>query len=284
MSDEYETIQDSAPIHQGDVFEWSAEEFSRPWKSYGVVVTADCDLVNAKIAGRLSYVPALTAEDYLWYFWMRKKMEVAHQLATATLLKNANKLIQKRSPGNNPISQEALSFMVEQYGDGLANELGLNEEIGLQTFSKLLNDYRNTVEVRTATKPNLKLLKECYHLVSKKPGNAAQQALVEDFQSSIMSLPGDVFHLPTVDGREEGGIFLMLRYITQCDISEIGIRPADLKFGSAKARRVGRVAAPYRYSVTQNLARVFADIGLPDSYSARQKLSSTQFFQSKVNN
>ena len=90
MSDEYESVMDSTPIRQGDVFEWVGENRLRPWKFYGIVVTADCDLANSKTAGRLSYVPALVAEDYLWHFWMGKKLDLAHQSAMSALLKKTN--------------------------------------------------------------------------------------------------------------------------------------------------------------------------------------------------
>jgi hypothetical protein len=58
---------DGLPLLQGDLFKWLDSKFTRPWSTYGVVVTADCDLLRSKTRGVISYVPALIIEDYIWY-------------------------------------------------------------------------------------------------------------------------------------------------------------------------------------------------------------------------
>lgn len=60
-------VSDDRPIRQGDVFEWVSPS-TDPLKFLGLVVTADCDIANAKHEGILSYVPILRFVDYLRLF------------------------------------------------------------------------------------------------------------------------------------------------------------------------------------------------------------------------
>jgi hypothetical protein len=73
----------------------------------------------------------------------------------------------------------------------------------------------------------------------------------------------------------------MLRHIRQCKAADIAIKPEDLRFGNAVAKRVARIAAPHRYSLIQQLAQVFADIGLPASFQNLRKTTSERFFAEK---
>jgi hypothetical protein len=80
-------------------------------------------------------------------------------------------------------------------------------------------------------------------------------------------------------GLDDGGLFVMLRHIEQCALSDITYDPDEIRFGTAKARRVGRIAAPFRYAMTQSLGRIFSDIGLPKDYEVRRAESSKKFFK-----
>lgn len=65
MSDfsECEPALDDGPIRQGDVI--SFHDGADPWERLGVIVTGDCDIARNKHAGRLTYIPVLTAPAYL---------------------------------------------------------------------------------------------------------------------------------------------------------------------------------------------------------------------------
>lgn len=278
---EFEPYLGDSPIRQGDVFKWDDGHAARPWYQYGVVVTADCDLAKSKTMGRLSYVPALTMEDYIWHFWRDAKFLSLQKAHISKFTSRLNNRL-KRDGHQVEVSEEAAQAWLERAGiEGLLDEISITDKGQRSDFKKIADDLLILLSLLKAQEPDMALLKSCYAIKNPKVPSNDVQALAMEVQSSISSLPGDVFFLPHVHDRPDEGIFLMLRNITQCEISEIAVRPDDLRFGGAKAKRLGRIAAPFRYAITQNLARVFSDIGLPESYEEKCKTSSHRFFGSR---
>lgn len=280
MSDEFEPLLDTSPLAQGDVFQWEADHQQRPWRSYGVIVTADCDIAWTKSGGRLSYVPALVAEDYLWHFWKDRRLSPAITSATERLKIRTEKVLRKANPAQGPISDAAMNFMVESHGAGLPQAIGLTDNGAIKDYSQSLEEVLS-YKALSPEVPDIDVLLKAYAYVSKKTGAANEAALVADFQKAIGSLPGDVFHVTSTLDLDDGGLFFMLRHISQCDETDVATRPDQLRYGGAKVRRIGRLAAPFKYAMTQNLARVFSDIGLPDEYSTRLGASAAKYFGSR---
>lgn len=147
------------------------------------------------------------------------------------------------------------------------------------TFTPIIDKAVQLFRISQADAPDLDALKQSYSLICKDY-TSHPEILADDFQKTIKSLPGDVFHIPILPDNTDNGLFLILRDISQCSLSDIAGTPDDLRFGTAKARRVARISAPYRYAITQQLARVFADIGLPLAYEARCNEAASKFFLS----
>jgi hypothetical protein len=282
MSYQYVAIEPAieAPILQGDLFKWIDGHLSRPWMTYGVVVTADCDLAKNKTRGRASYVPALTMEDYIWHHWKEGKFETAFDVALSTFTSRINNRLRKIGHEGDGITPQAALEWLERSGfDNLVDELTIDDN-GQKRDLQLLVDEVQALSRLKSEKPDLKLLQECHRIKNKKKkiGSGDYAYLAADIQSSISSLPGDVFFLPLENSEPNDGLFLMLRHITQFSISNIATSVVDMTLGQPHAKRLGRIAAPYRYAITQNLARVFSDIGLPSSYESLRDGSSLNFF------
>lgn len=283
MTSEYEAVLGNEPLAQGDVFEWVELHKARPWKTFGVIVTADCDLFQDKANGRISYVPAFTAEDYLWHFWKNKRLAPVLKSNFGKLRVRTSKLLIAQTEGAAELSEEAMTYMIRQHRENLPDIIGLKDKGQIAIYRTILDKVIALIDLLGSENPNLVQLVSCYQHLTNKTGTENQEQLVKDFQSALGTLPGDIFHITTTSGMEDGGLFLLLRYISQCDVSDIAVRPEDLRFGSAKARRIGRIAAPFRYAMTQNLGRVFSDIGLPEAYAERQSSSSARFFTARLN-
>jgi hypothetical protein len=277
-----EAVEDS-PILQGDVFRWIDRSFERPWSTYGVVVTADCDLLNQKTRGSVSYVPAFLMEDYIWHHWKEGKFEAASSALLKKFAARINNRLERIGQSQSVSAQAALEWLERVGIDGLFTELAITDNGQKRELFAVADELLTlTALLRTAV-PDLKLLQRCYAIKNKKNQIEANDfsALANEIQSSISNLPGDVFFLPLESSGEAAGLFVMLRHIKQCDISAIATRVADMTFGSAQAKRLGRIGAPYRYAITQNLARVFSDIGLPTSYEKLRDASSSHFFKTE---
>lgn len=131
----------------------------------------------------------------------------------------------------------------------------------------------------SCSQPDLIRLRRAHEAINATSASDPQ-IMVREIQASWNTLPGDVYHLPSMPSGDEKGLFLMLRHIRQLRAEEITGRPAAVRTGDAKAKRIARVCAPYRYAITQSLARVFADIGLPAEHDERKKNAASRLFDS----
>ena len=59
------------------------------------------------------------------------------------------------------------------------------------------------------------------------------------------------------------GEIAWLRHIWQVPLSDIAIKTSEVS--SRSGERIARLDSPYRYRLTQLMAQVFSDIGLPDA-------------------
>lgn len=281
MHHEYENLDERSELAQGDLIRWEGSEYIPPWRTYGVLVTADCDLEYAKHRGSLSYVPALLTLDYLWHFWRPIEFDKASREAITAMTSRLNNWREKHYPDKAPLSEDAVQAWLRRADrDVILNEFGVSDKGQKNTLSPIVDRAAVLYRLMREKTPNLALIKESYSLV-RKEYVSKPEILSDSFQKCISSLPGDVFYLPVLPENGDEGLFLMLRDIRQCPISDIANTPDDLRFGAAKGRRIARVSAPYRYAITQNLARVFADIGLPKAYETRCSNAGTRFFSAK---
>lgn len=279
---ELEEALGSEPIRQGDVFAWEQKNRSHPWQMYGLVITADCDLINNKTWGRLSYLPILTFEDYIWLFWRPRAFTQFLKDLHIKCAKRVSNALKKQDSLHAGVSPDGVTAWLRRAGvDGLVAEIPHLEPGHAADLRRILGLLEMSDNVMASKSPRLDLLVKLF---------AAKMNLTDGISNSfgveigkhISSLPGDVFFLSGIVGHEEHGVFAMLRYVSQCGIADIAVNMDDVIYGSASARRVARLRSPYCYALTQNLTRVFSDIGLPKAYEEARKASSVSFAASTI--
>jgi hypothetical protein len=278
---EYEDLEDLDRTGQGDVIKWVEGELLRPWQVFGVVVTADCDLAHEKHGGVISFVPAMLTEDFIWHHW---RLERLGPKLDEFLTKAGSRIASWRSKNGGtdfaPSVAATRKWLERSGADGILDEIGVADLGQRNSILNVIKPAADVLNVINGDAPDLTQLSAAYAFVNPKAATDPT-AMATDIQRTWASLPGDIFHLPSVPKEEEvpgGGLFLHLRHIRQIGADEISARPDDIRSGKAKVRRVARVCAPYRYAITQALARVFSDIGLPDDYEARRKDAAQRFF------
>lgn len=282
---EYESLEDQDIVGQGDVIEWVGADRRRPWQCFGVVVTADCDLAHEKHGGVISYVPAMLAEDFIWTRWRNDRFNLKFD----ELLNKAGTRIGrwrgKNGQSEVPLSPGAVRKWLERASpDVMLDEIGVTNKGERADFANILNPAKRLSEILACEEPDLERLEACYVIVNSK-ASENRALFVRDIQTDWSSLPGDLFHLPAMPGTEKvtgEGLFLHLRHIRQISADLVSARPDDFRTGIAKARRVARVSAPYRYAITQALARVFSDIGLPDAHDQRCQSAAHLFLHREM--
>jgi hypothetical protein len=276
---------DDLPLRQGDIFTWVDRGRERPWRTFGIVITADCDLQQEKTNGQLSYLPILTFEDYIWTFWRVEKFSPVFHRLQKKAVDRLNSVLTRLKTDQKAISEEAgLAWISRTESEALAKEIGLKDVGQTKDFCAIIENYKLVERLLGTSEPDMNLLNSCHAISRGAAPSSDYSGLSRDVQSKISSLPGDVFFISGVEGYESFGLFVMLRHITQCKVDDVAIRPEDLRWGNASARRIARVNAPYKFALAQNMARVFLDIGLPSSYAEKQKTSSTKYFEFCVSN
>ncbi len=103
--------EEEARVHQGDVIAWLEPE--APWKTLGVVVTADCDIVQSKHGGLVSYVPALDLESYLGEILLPKRLRTAREKKLKNVLLTMHGLQRRIDDTAVPLSAQGLEDWLE---------------------------------------------------------------------------------------------------------------------------------------------------------------------------
>ena len=101
----------------------------------------------------------------------------------------------------------------------------------------------------------------------------------EQFQKSIQQnlskLPGDLLLLPFIEGLPFQPAIAWLRILREVSEKNIVLKHSEVKGNMAV--RIGRLQPVFRYRVTQMLAHVFSDIGLPTAYESKIEEQINQF-------
>ncbi len=284
---EYEELEDLDNPAQGDVIEWFGEHSKRPWKRFGIIITADCDLARDKHGGVISYVPALTSEDFIWQTWRKNRFSRAAEDNLVKAGQRIQKWLLSRGKSQSELSAVAMrQWLARATPNAILDEIGVENPGERANLLNSLEPAATILELLDKQEPCMATLRRAYAVVNSRYSED-KSLMALDVQKTWTNLPGDLFHLTTMPSDnpkqnagpdiKNDGIFLQLRHIWQVNSDEVSTRPLDFKDGKAKVRRICRVGAPYRYAITQSLARVFSDIGLPDEYDSRRKSAASSF-------
>jgi len=270
---ECEEVTDDRPIRQGHIFEWLAPE--DPWKLLGVVVTANCDIVQEKHRGILSYIPILPIAHYLRLFYVPKLLERGRRRLVDELTKTMRDHQAELQEFPEPLSElAALEWALRGTAGEIADELRVDHPRMRAKLIRLIDDYRL---VQSALKGILAEQVEALVRMRLRQGGTdakVRDGAWKDIQSGVDDLPGDCFFIGCISTGHRSGYVAYLRLVREIQDTHIAIKQSDLRVSPPPpARRMAQLQSPFIYRLTQQLADVFASIGLPDEYDQnRQRL------------
>jgi hypothetical protein len=243
-----EPIPSDAPLRQGDVLRWPKN--TAFLEMAGVVVTADCDLARGKHWGRLSVVPVFALGDY-----------VEELLAPKLLSKNEQRIVQHLArsigrglalAGGERPSVEAIELLISNHDLPPA----LAADASIHTLHRAIRQGRGWEKYDT----NINCLDAALRILNPQLANQ----LRESIRNNLSSLPGDVMQIPKSEHLPFDPPVAWLRVLREVRDDAIALRMSEAD--SAGGIRVGRLSPVVRYRLTQMLAQVFSDIGLPESF------------------
>ncbi|MBI3372704.1 MAG: hypothetical protein HY017_13245 [Betaproteobacteria bacterium] len=268
FSVDIEGTVEALPVRQGDIFIWRGQETNDPWKQFGIVVTADCDIAQSKTHNSLSYVPLLPLRHYIEAFWavQRLKRTIEQRTGDAIALVHRHHAVANASAKR--ITTEAFHRWIRSTSaDEICNGLGISDEKERRKFSekhykilKKLIDYFDAPKATSA----LSVLCDVRFLGNAdKPEKVVEQA-VDDLTDR---LPQDCFLISGIpEHHETKGLVAMLRYVRAMDEDDITSSLAVFRDGTPHALRVCRLTSPFKFALMQQFALLFTRVGLPDSH------------------
>lgn len=248
-------------IKQGDVFEWRKPE--EPWKKWGIVVTADCDLLWNKYRGTLSYVPVISLDSFVSTHWLPEQFDKLLGARVNFALPLVRTILDPS--GASELSPEGLVQWLHRDGlDKVLSALSVDKESdtsnALASCSDVISARGVTHDPRTGMETFIRLSSQSR---KKKTGDLGNPEW-EKLENAMRQLPGDMFFLSSISPVYKEGYVAYLRGIRELHVSQFPATTFD--FNTSDVVRIARLTSPYKYRITQQLAAVFSDIGLPGSH------------------
>lgn len=229
-----EVVSPDAKLRQGDLirFEKRDSELQRT----GIIVTADCDLAQRKHARLVTMVPVVTAQIVLERYLLLEDCEKKRGLIEDYVFSQYR--IDKRQDRETKLS---LLREILDTDEAAADEVvSFAADFALESAQTIgVSAYRGLMEV-----------------IQSAPRK--MEALRDQIRSR-----GDLLILPHTQGLGISGEIAWIRHIWQVPLGDIAIRTSEIS--SRPGERIARLDSPYRYRLTQLMAQVFSDIGLPDT-------------------
>jgi hypothetical protein len=260
-------VPDGSPLRQGDIFIFRDDvDDLGGLQKFGIVVTGDCDLVNDKHFGIVSYVPVLPLPDYVAGYAVPKLVEDLYQQR----LKNLE--LQVREFERNRTSEPGLSrWAIQTWANRAGGDRELLDHFGVenartrQSVSTLMAEIQLCAEIREI--PDLGgQLEALGALFPASKSRTPAQRVTAEVQSRLTRMPGDAFLITSLGQGYVAGYVAYLRLVRDLRTHQIATSFLTVNSRDVIAERVARLGAPYVYRLTQLLADVFASIGLPEEY------------------
>ncbi|WP_162932084.1 hypothetical protein [Solimonas sp. K1W22B-7] len=254
----YEEPAAGSALQQGDILHWP--KAANCFEAAGVVVTADCDLARGKHWGKVSVVPLISMQNCVEELMAPKLLE----RCTDKLFEKLKKQLRKKF-GGEEISKDILEIHLSS--EKIPDEWRDDAEI--DTLAKLVRQARR----HESTIPPLECLAMAYKQLEAKPNSV----LLNKIQTALQQPPGDVLVLPLISLLPFEARVAWLRVLREVEDIQVALKASEYTDGMAQ--RVARLGPIWRYKLTQKLAQVFSDIGLPDEDEATVKTDIVSYGQ-----
>lgn len=226
-------IAPGARLHQGDLIRF--EDSKDPLRKAGIVVTADCDLDKKKHANLVTLVPVVSVKVLMERYLLPEDCERKRDQIEAKVFKSSNIDIGLEIEVRKALLLKQVAAGEITPADG-----------ALALAARFVLDDMESMSV------------ENYLKIMQFSGSGVKKSA--DISQQIKSR-GDVFILPDPTEFKVDEI-AWVRHIWQESLSSIAVKTSEVV--ARPGERIARLDSPFRYRLTQLMAQVFSDIGLPE--------------------
>lgn len=228
-----DAIAPDAKLRQGDLIVFNGSE--NTLHNVGIIVTADCDLEQRKHARLVTLVSVVDARTILERYLLLEDCERKREQIESYLFRAYSiDVRQERTTKLTLLRQACTPYDLD--GKDLRKVaadfvFGASDSIAVEGYVKLMKDIGSGPKVKNALRDQIRSR-------------------------------GDLLLLPNAKKLGVAGNIAWLRHIWQVGLNDIALRTSEV--GARPGERIGRLDSPFRYRLTQLMAQVFSDIGLPN--------------------
>jgi hypothetical protein len=236
-----DVVLPNARVRQGDLVRFDGA--TDVLRKLGIVVTADCDLENKKHARILTLVPVVPATVIIEHYLIPDDCEKKKSSIESHVFKKLSISGEHDSITSYALLRDKLAQIdnKQQASLKLAVDFLLNEvhSLNLSEYNLMMFEIKSNAKKIDSLKEQLRNR-------------------------------GDLLILPDAPELGIKGHIAWVRQLWQTSASDVALRTSEL--ASRHGERIARLDSPYRYRLTQLIAQVFSDIGLPKMPDSIDKL------------
>lgn len=283
---ECEHAHDANGLRQGDIFAAhpGTQNWQDPWRRFGVIISADCDLAQGKTGPNLVYVPIVGLHTYLKDVWLPSQIE---GLVVSCQQKLEKALTSAR--GKQISVRHAMAWAEED----LITELKKGKDIDQAALDKI-SEFRSTIvslsELLEGVKPDCdpskfqSILGQFFNAHEKleavqKPGLTYRRSVIFNALNGLAQKDRadtwpliDIIGLdPEMREDEKFGFVIDMRRFSVMSINSIVLDRMEWVKEEGLYLRVCRLGPSYKMDFLQKFALLFTRIGLDDRRNVEQK-------------
>jgi len=254
---ECDAVKKDAPLRQGDIFVFLNK--NDLWENLGVIITTDCDITYCKNSNVYSYCPIINIRDYFFRIYLPNLINLDQILI---IIKNI--IDKQKNENNNGVDINIISSWIKERGiENALNDIN-NKSDNIKKAISFLFNYNEE-------KCSIPIYLEYKSIINPRfDTNKEKDKLVNDFKNHIVKLPKDLFYINYIHNFDDFGYIVYLRRIGMFNRENIIISNDDDR-EYAYLKRIARMVPPFNYRITQKIAQMFSDIGLPEDYEEDRK-------------
>ncbi len=253
-------VSDAEEIRQGDVIR--RIEATSGIVTWGVIVTADCDIARKKTGERYTWLEIVSIKAYLEGIWAEEQLRQMIKKQARISAEAISVQIRKQKLSLNPLHPESLSKWLstataEEVLSAVSKTVDSKQLAALQAL-RLAHGYGTNANA-------LSRFTEASKLLGRTEKNL--QDLIREALNSGGGFP-DFFVLPELPNTPDLGFVVLLRAVSSLSSGNLFLTEVDARINDrpGEFHRIGRFSDGLRFAITQKLAFLFSRIGMPTTF------------------
>jgi hypothetical protein len=264
----FQSVDGDSPIRQGDIIvPYNIDESNEEKIQFGVIVTADCDIVQKKMGNFFTYVTMVTANYYLeeiWGFEELRKTKMRYRDRSTKLIYDIDK---KRDPEVIPITSDALLSWLKEDGVQKVLDAVRVDQRKRNEAEQLLNVLMVAEGLQEVHGTALLQLQSCWSIMGKNRNE--QRGFVQSALNQRQMRDEYVF-IPSLPSYPGVGFVILLRDIRSVLVEDVYASRVKCRLaGSGNGmHRIGRFSDFLRHSISQKFGFLFSRIALTTDFES----------------